>query len=467
MLLSILPYLERICNSSHYHKIRDSIFGVIQIYFSATALHRIFHRRIVLKHIVFKINYQLVKKKRIKTKLPVKVLFVVTDNSLWCAQSVYDSFHEDSRFDPTVVALYDFIGANRIPDDPIGNRSDYKIKTLEKNYSFFKDRGMNVIRSYKPETGEFYNLKSLDPDIVFYELPYHSSVPTEYWTSHVSQFALTCYIPYGYKIANRYQEHFNLRSFPSFWRIFAESGMHGKLFKAYSNFKGKNVFVSGYPKLDEYISTKQPSPGKYWKIARPDIKRVIWAPHWTINDKVIAFSTFHNNYKFFLKLALKYKSIEWVFKPHQELYPFCIQEGLMTVEEADAYYNKWDSLRNTSTYLKGGYFDLFKTSDALITCCGSFLAEYLPTEKPILYLANPKSIGFNIIGQKLIESYYRAETNDEIEKFILEVILKQNDYLREKRLANMKHVVINHWGAGKTIKNHILREFSRKVQKHA
>jgi hypothetical protein len=462
--LPLFNYFRRIKYPSSQRNIIDIILGTIWRLLSKHVISTILNSRRV-EYMAYNLKYQLVKKKRINSKLPIKVIFIVTDSSLWCAQSVYDSLHEDPKFYPIIVALYDFIGLDRIPDSPKNHRALYQLETLEKNYSFFKKHGMKVVRGYIPETRKFFDLQTFDPDVVFYELPYYSTVPESYRIPIISQYALTCYIPYGYKIAKRYQEHFNLYEFSSIWRIFAESEMHGKLFKQYSEIKGKNVVTTGYPKLDVYLSKEKPSPHKYWKIAQPDVKRIIWAPHWTINDKVIAFSTFHKNYNFFLTLAMKYKNIEWVFKPHQELYPFCIREGLMTVDEANAYYKKWNTLPNTTTYLKGGYFDLFKTSDALITCCGSFLAEYLPTGKPVLYLANPKSIGFNIVGQQIINGYYRAETNDEIEEFIVRVILKQDDYLKEKRLANMSHVAINRHGAGKAIKNHIMKELSKKVER--
>jgi len=50
----------------------------------------------------------------------------------------------------------------------------------------------------------------------------------------------------------------------------------------------------------------------------------------------------------------------------------------MTLNEVESYYAEWHNLSNGFVYDEGDYFNIFKSSDALITDCGSFLAEYLP-----------------------------------------------------------------------------------------
>ena len=90
----------------------------------------------------------------------------------------------------------------------------------------------------------------------------------------------------------------------------------------------------------------------------------------------------------------------------------------MTKQQIDNYYAFWNDLPNASFCNESDYFDIFKSSDALITDCGSFLAEYLPTQNPIMLLVNKNSIGYNEIGCKLVESYYKAYDNKDICKFV-------------------------------------------------
>ena len=132
----------------------------------------------------------------------------------------------------------------------------------------------------------------------------------------------------------------------------------------------------------------------------------------------------------------------------------------MTKKEINEYYKFWEKLPNGEFKNESDYFEIFKNSDALITDCGSFLAEYLPTKKPILHLVNPNSAGFNDIGKELLKSYYNADDNNDIVNFLNDVIINSNDYLKDKRLKNLALVKPNNTGAGKFIVEHINRELS-------
>jgi len=67
-----------------------------------------------------------------------------------------------------------------------------------------------------------------------------------------------------------------------------------------------------------------------------------------------------------------------VFKPHPRLKYELVQHGIMTMAEADEYYDAWRSIPNASVYEQGNYFGLFVESTLMITDCISFLGEYLP-----------------------------------------------------------------------------------------
>ena len=130
----------------------------------------------------------------------------------------------------------------------------------------------------------------------------------------------------------------------------------------------------------------------------------------------------------------------------------------MNQEEVNHYYNEWNKLPNTFFYNDPEYFDIFKDSDALITDCGSFLAEYLPTKKPILRLVKLNNFRYNEIGEKLVKSYYKATNNNSINKFITDVVVNEDDVLRDNRLSNLPLVQPNPKGAGKFIVDYINTE---------
>ena len=113
-------------------------------------------------------------------------------------------------------------------------------------------------------------------------------------------------------------------------------------------------------------------------------------------------------------------------------------------------------MKNAKIYTQGDYFDLFKTSDALITDCGSFLAEYLFTKKPILHLRTKlQNRPFNKIGKKIIENYYQIYNLDELKNIFNRIILDNEDYLKKKRLASIKELGIDY-----------LMNSAKKITKH-
>ena len=83
------------------------------------------------------------------------------------------------------------------------------------------------------------------------------------------------------------------------------------------------------------------------------------------------------------------------------------------------------------------YFEYFADSDAMIHDCGSFIGEYLHTEKPCCYmLKNLEQVqdGLLPLGQACMENYYKALSENDIISFIEEVVIKRNDPLAEARV---------------------------------
>jgi len=376
------------------------------------------------------------KKEKVLSGKSLKVVFFITQKQLWSGQSLYDEFSSGEYFDPQVVVF---------PDNE--NKVNSKAETILDNYNFFLGKGMNVRYGYDVGNDTYFPLISFDADIVFYDQPCPSISKSLLWHA-ASKDSLVCYIPYGYKIARFYQAHFNMFLQNSCWVVFSESEWHKKQFIKYGALKGRNVVTSGYPKLDEYNKDTDVA-------AETNVeKTIIWAPHWSIGNEGIRYSTFESNYVFFLEYAKSNPNVYWIFKPHQRLRSYLEETGFMTKNEVDEYYKQWEILPNTCFYNDSDYFDLFKKSSALITDCGSFLAEYLPTKNPILHLINNDSSGYNEVGEILINSYYKALTNADVDSFIEDVVINENDVLLEKRLSNLHLVRPNPNGAGRFIVNY-------------
>ena len=189
-------------------------------------------------------------------------------------------------------------------------------------------------------------------------------------------------------------------------------------------------------KLDAYLEPTNQS-NIIWKSQNK--KRVIYAPHHSFyKDSMLGFGTFDWNYKFFFNFAKNHPEIEFIIKPHPELKRQIVKQGLMSISEMTQYFEMWENLPNAQVYEYGNYFDMFKTSDLLITDCNSFLYEYLPTKKPVIHLISESSVGHNSFGEKIISGYYNASNIDELNKQLELVLFKNEDPLlpvREKIIA--------------------------------
>ena len=380
---------------------------------------------------------------------PLKVAFLVTENAKWNTQSVYDALEASERFKPFVITF---------PKNPQNSSRKQFKKSEQENFSFFKTRNMRVMSGYDLE-GKYLDLQRLAPDIVFYEQP-HQTLPDQLWVDAVNQYALTCYVPYGIMSAKIQQLQFNREFHHNIWRLFCESELHNEMHRTYSDIGNTNVVTTGHPKLDAYLDCTIPSE-RFWKQNKKPQrkpKRIIWAPHFSIKNREVAYSTFHKNYKFFLKLAKREKMIDWVVKPHPWLRSAVVKYGLMTALEVKDYFEEWQSLENATLYEEGDYFDLFKTSDAIILDCVSFIAEYMPTGNPMLFLVNkePPVVGFNEYGTQLLQGLYKAYSIDDIENFVTNIVLNQEDPLKEIRMETCERLIpLSQGGAGKAILAHL------------
>ena len=143
-------------------------------------------------------------------------------------------------------------------------------------------------------------------------------------------------------------------------------------------------------------------------------------------------STFHKNFKFFLDFAKTHPHLSFIFKPHPALKNACVQFGLMSEVEYNNYLDEWRNLPNSDVYEGGRYFELFKTSDVLVTDASSFPAEYFPTRKPIIFLERKDKAPLDAFGKKLFLGIYSLYDICEFEN-LLNKILFVDDSLKPVR----------------------------------
>lgn len=377
-------------------------------------------------------------------KRKLKVVFLSSENPKWVYQSLYEELADNSKFDVQVLVTirekllkkkYAFL--------------EYE-KLARKNYNRFTENGFNVDYAFDFKNRKFKDLKEFKPDIIFYEQPWELS--ERQGIKETSKYALPFYCAYGSCITNgenEYSEPF----YRDVYTYFLDNECIKKILLEHDCRK-ESLVVCGQPKLDAYLKPINQT-NILWKSQNK--KRVIYAPHHSFYEgSVLGFGTFHWNYKFFYNLAKNNPDIEFIMKPHPELKRQIVRQGLMSISEMTEYFNMWDKLPNAQVYEYGNYFDMFRTSDLLITDCNSFLYEYLPTKKPVIHLIGKNSVGHNEFGQKIISGYYHAKNLEELKSQLDLVLFKNQDPLlsvREKVIE--KDLIQPKGGVSKFISNYI------------
>jgi CDP-glycerol glycerophosphotransferase (TagB/SpsB family) len=230
----------------------------------------------------------------------------------------------------------------------------------------------------------------------------------------------------------------------SLWRLFLETEFHKGYSEKFRISKNKNTIVTGFPGLDSVFNDKF-IPENPWENKNPNILKIIWAPHHTIEGQGsgLDYSSFNNYYDFFIKYLEKNPNIHIAFKPHPLLREKLYLDKKWGTNKTDKYYNKWNSITNGQLE-EGNYINLFFHSDAMILDSGSFIAEYLYFDKPIQFTKKDERIleRFNSFGQEVFNHLYQAKDEAEVKNFISEVVIKGNDALKVSRNKFLNEVVL-------------------------
>lgn len=411
-------------SADELHKIR-SILGI-------KFKSRIFKFKENHRIISDRYSEHLNKIRKIANSRKIRVGFLV-NNVIWKYQNIYDLLASSEYYEPFVI-----VSKNQELDSV-----DSQKASLLDIYNTFKSKNMNVYMAYDFEQEESLSLRIYKPDVVFYSRSYGLDALHDAFI--VSKFALSCYVPYFVSNSPAIVEAGSL--FHSLlWRYYV---LNEDLIREYTPVmknNGTNLKVSGYPFLDSYS-----------KSFSKDKNFVIYAPHWSVGGKTpLNYATFEWNGEYILKYAKNHPDINWVFKPHPILKDMLVKTGIYTREQVDKYYDEWAKIG--IKYEGADYLDMFKQSKVLITDCGSFLAEYMPTKNPVILLRSSKATPYNFLAEKVTKYYYKAHNIEELENLLEEVVIQGQDKDREKRLAMLDelHLITN---ASQNIIDDLNKEF--------
>ena len=388
------------------------------VYFCGICVYKKSKDKLNKKIASFNKKYQKTLKRlkiKVLNKEKIRVAFYVND-SKFKTQKLFNLMKKNSYYHPFVL-----VGKNSVQE----NSAEYQTQEqIQKIFDYFKKNKMEVYFAYDFESNKPIPLKTFKPDIIFYSRQY--ALAKEHKIDVIADYSLPVYVPYFVPnsplAVEAGSEFHNL-----LWKYFILNAETKANYSPVMQNKGKNLVVTGHPILDVYLEQMKKQE-----------KYVIYAPHWSVGDTLLNYSTFEWSGKFMLEWSQQHPEFKWVFKPHPMLYNRLITSGYMTKEEVEKYYSEWEKI---GIYYSGpDYFDYFKNSKALITDCGSFIAEYLPTEKPVILMRSSRATPYNFLGKIISNSYYNIHNSDELTECLEKILILKKDDKKTERIATLKNL---------------------------
>ena len=351
-----------------------------------------------------------------------RVLFFLQTPSVWKYDALYHKLATSDFFEPLVVVSP--YNVHLVYD------KEECFRVMKQTENFAIEKGFNYTSAYDWKKQEWRDIqKTYNPDVVFFTKPYKDTLPAYHIYKYLK--SLTLYVPYAILNIKLFHNNYGLPFHSLLWKKLVETEFQKEEATQYQICGDDNVVVVGALGAEKLMQTDY-IPHDVWKLQERPKKRIIWAPHHTV-DYLFNFSNFLNYCDDMLQLAEKYQEeAQFAFKPHPVLKFKLI--NLWGLEKTEEYYKRWENLSNGQIE-QGDYIDLFKTSDAMIHDCGSFTAEYLYTQKPVLFQIRDEKVKdeFNSFGQLCFEKHYHAYTIEETETFIREIVINGNDPKAEER----------------------------------
>jgi hypothetical protein len=369
------------------------------------------------------------KKRKRKAKLlgkkeHIKVVFFAMSLPMWKYQRLYNLLKKDQRFQLYIVL-----------SPAITFTHEKQMMDVVQMRDYFTRMNIPYIDCYIEEKAKPYDVKGkINPDIVFHAQPYEGAVVKEHSPSNFMD-KLLCEYPYAY-ITIALPFNYNLEYHIHAWKLYMQNEIQYKIFKKRNPMKGRNVVVVGYPKADDFLENNCID---VWKPQNVKKKRIIWAPHFSLVQSAPGMQP-RSNFLWMAdkmkKFAQKYSdTIQFAFKPHPRLRSDLYKHPDWGISKTDNYYHFWEDSPYTQ-FEDADFIDLFKSSDAIIHDSGSFLVDYMYTKKPAMFITDKLDLmkaEADNFAKQVYDCYYIGKSEKDIEDFIVNVVLKDIDPLREAR----------------------------------
>lgn len=317
-----------------------------------------------------------------------KVMFIVHTETLG-GKGVYDLYKEMKKIghDVKIVAIPSFFGKELT--SAVDTKFTDKFNESDVIYPCGK---------YSPYT-ECESIEKYKADYIFIQNPYNSYATSildpHFLTSNMKKCAKKImYIVYGPHLFH--QDFINDPNLPNLVdTVFVDSESTRDIFINRYKFPKNRVVVSGYATYKSIRDGLKTNPTPRTK------ETILWLPRWSLSfrnrELFEGGSTFLNYYHFFYNYAKENPGINFIVRPHYDLFPYTVRENFLSQEDVNDILEKFRSLENVtlSMHKDRPLVNDVLASDVVISDGSSALGEVVVADKPIIYLSNGWNNEFN------------------------------------------------------------------------
>lgn len=369
------------------------------------------------------------KLRKLQKKAIIKVAFQVNTLGKWKCDSLLHLMVQHPRFQPVIWVVESRATASM--------QAEERTRQQDSIAHLFRQKGITVVKHSNIRSFP----KDEKPDIVFIHEPYDYIICDPVFRGWYR--TLLCYVPYALLTVNTTNSYNGIGNNCALFCFYENIHTVGLASELASN-RGRNAIVTGNPIYDSFIQASKSSIS-LWKPSQPGVKKVIWAPHWTIEEGLswLNWGTFLEYADSMLDIAKSFSGkIQFAFKPHPNLYRVLCQHKDWGPDRTARYYKAWKELTNGQLE-EGLYTGLFMQSDAMIHDCGSFLLEYLIANKPCMFLRKKECYSeYNEMGLRALSSHVIGKSISDIENFLQGIAHSDYDPMAQKREAVRKEFLI-------------------------
>ncbi|NOT69339.1 MAG: DUF563 domain-containing protein [Methylophilaceae bacterium] len=309
-------------------------------------------------------------------------------------------------------------------------------------------------------------ITTFQPHLVFLPNPYDSTrVPELHTSTLINTGCRIAYIPYGIEMgggSDNLRWQFNESVQQAAWRVFLRSKRNKAMYAKYCDVGDSHAIVTGHPKFDlqQNFATYPISDNLRAKIAGRSV--VLWTPHFSVGLHA-SWSTYRIYNEIIMQQVEARPDLFFIIRPHPLFFKEMLRQQVWQETNETAFRLLCRQKNNLWLDENPDYMEAFAAANGLMTDVGSFLLEFLPTKKPILYLHHPEGLGLND-DSDLVAHYYQATKPEDIAAYI-DMVANGADPMQAERIAIIDEYLYGLDGkAGQRIADYVVENLSNELE---